>query len=523
MMSMPIDRADEGPLWAIFVETCNTFSGNVAIREGSQSLTYDGLASLARSLGAAVDSLLDHADRLVGLSVGRGLPILVCLLSVLSTGRGYVPVDPDYPAARRHYLYEDSGVRLVLTSEPQSRDSRILLPLPWGGGIWGTMLAPERPARLVREQTAYVIYTSGTTGSPKGCIVNQAHVVEMLGSVLGLYEFRATDVWSLFHSYSFDFSVWEMWGAIACGATMIGVPLQVAMDPVETLSLLGREGVTVVSQVPASWAHLLDAYSRGLTRLDRLRLVILGGEVVLETQTKRWFKCDLSRQATLLNLYGITEITVHATALALDAQNAVFDLGSPIGYPLGHVEISIRDANGRAVPDGDVGEIWVEGPSVCDGYLGQPALTRMRFQYTDRKRAYRSGDLARRGPAGALYYLGRVDNQLKIRGHRIEVAEVESALLRVAEVSEAVVVACNLNGTASLCAFVRVEPRNADRVSAASLRSALAHVLPRYARPTRYTFLDKVPLTANNKIDRARLERWFEASVDVKRKRQDSG
>ncbi len=281
-----------------------------------------------------------------------------------------------------------------------------------------------------------MIYTSGSTGTPKGVVVTHANVDRLFTATDPWFGFNSDDVWTLFHSYAFDFSVWELWGALRYGGRLVVLSFLESRDPEGFYRLLARERVTVLNQTPSAFRQLAraeEAVLGGAPPDLALRFVIFGGEALEPASLAPWIARHGDRQPRLINMYGITETTVHVTWRPLE--EADLAAGSRIGRPIPDLAVHLLDAFQRPVPLGVPGEIHVGGAGLAQGYLDRPALTAERFvpdpfSGAPGARLYRSGDLARRRPDGDLEYLGRVDQQVKLRGYRIELGEIESALAR---------------------------------------------------------------------------------------------
>ncbi|MDX6669349.1 MAG: hypothetical protein QOK04_2729, partial [Solirubrobacteraceae bacterium] len=357
---------------------------------------------------------------------------------------------------------------------------------------------------------AYVIYTSGSTGEPKGVMVTHHNVSRLFLTTRELFVFDASDAWPLLHSYAFDFSVWEMWGALAFGGRLVVVPSCVARSPEDLRELLAREDVTVLNQTPSAFYRFMEAErTRGDARLAALRLIVFGGEALDAARLRPWFDRYGNARPTLVNMYGITETTVHVTWRRVQRADCEPGRPSVIGRPLPDLRIYMTDEEGQLVPRGVAGELCVGGKGVARGYLHRDELTRARFA-EDRfapeadQRLYRSGDLARELEDGDLEYVGRMDRQVQIRGYRVELGEIESTLGSHSGVADAAVVAdADSGGDLSLTAYV--VPRTDGGVDEAELRELLHRRLPSYMGCARYCFLSDLPLTPHGKVDRTAL------------------
>ncbi|MFL6236491.1 MAG: amino acid adenylation domain-containing protein, partial [Thermoanaerobaculia bacterium] len=352
---------------------------------------------------------------------------------------------------------------------------------------------------------AYVIYTSGSTGRPKGVAVTHANVDRLFTATDPWFDFNAGDVWTLFHSYAFDFSVWEIWGALLHGGRLVVVPYWVSRSPEAFHELLAAERVTVLNQTPSAFRQLIWT-AEGKPADLPLRYVVFGGEALEPASLAPWI-ARYGERPRLINMYGITETTVHVTYRPVGEGDLA--AGSRIGVPIPDLAVHLLDPGLRPVPVGAPGEIHVGGAGLALGYLGRPDLTAERFlpdPFSCRPgaRLYRSGDLARRLPDGDLEYLGRADQQVKIRGFRIEPGEIEAALATQPGVREAVVLARSDRSVGSLADRRLVAYVTGD-TTADALRQALGERLPDYMIPAAFVFLEALPLTGNGKVDRRAL------------------
>ncbi|MFD4987447.1 amino acid adenylation domain-containing protein [Streptomyces sp. NPDC058374] len=497
-------------LHRLFEQTVRKGPDRVAVTAPDGRLSYAELNARADALAARLRTLGVGPEVPVVLFADRSTELLVGLLGILKAGGGYVPVDPDYPAERIELLLRESGARVVVTAaKAADRLPAVDCPVVVAGAPGTAGADAEAPAVSAGSDLAYVIHTSGSSGTPKGVAVEHRNVVRLFEQTAGPYGFGPDDVWTLFHSVSFDFSVWEIWGALLHGGRLVVVPAEVARSPREFRGLLASEGVTVLSQTPSAFRQLAAVDEEADGGLGGLRLVVFGGERLDPALLKPWFARHGERGPRLVNMYGITETTVHVTHRTLTAADADTDV-SPIGVPLGDLTVRLLDASGAEVPDGQPGEIHVSGPGVARGYLNRPELTAERFLEVDGERVYRTGDLALRSPEGELVYLGRLDAQLKVRGFRVEPGEVEAALTAHPDVARAVVVARDHGeGDVRLEAYLLAagtapEVGPAEAAALAAEVAALARrALPTHLRPSAYRLVPHIPLTPEGKTDRA--------------------
>ncbi|MDF5725812.1 MAG: amino acid adenylation domain-containing protein, partial [Rhizonema sp. PD37] len=353
---------------------------------------------------------------------------------------------------------------------------------------------------------AYVIYTSGSTGQPKGVAIEHKNVVRLFTATQSWYHFNANDVWTNFHSIAFDFSVWEIWGALFYGGRLIIVPYWISRSPQTFYELLCSERVTVLNQTPSAFGQLIGIEKFNDTPKElSLRLVIFGGEALELQSLKPWFEQHEDRHPQLVNMYGITETTVHVTYRPLII-NDLNNTGSMIGRPLPDLQMYILDDNLQPVPIGVKGQIYVGGDGLARGYLNRQQLSLERFiphPFNEgvEKRLYKTGDLARYLPTGEIEYLGRIDNQVKIRGFRIELGEIEAVLSSHPQVQQTVVIA-STDTFKRLIAYVVCEE---ETLNTNQIREFLQQQVPAYMVPSAFVILDTLPLTPNGKIDRIAL------------------
>ncbi|MEU9083716.1 amino acid adenylation domain-containing protein [Streptomyces sp. NPDC048357] len=491
-----------------------------AVTSGETRLDYRQLNERANRLARLLLSRGLGPGRLAALALPRGADLVTALLAVLKTGAAYLPLDPQYPVDRLRFTLDDAAPALVLCDAGGADRVRgaadlLLLDDPAVtaelNGLPGTDLsAEERPPGAGPQSLAYVIYTSGSTGRPKGVAVTHHNVLRLFQRTDHWFGFGPEDVWTLFHSYAFDFSVWEIWGPLLHGGRLVVVPFDTSRSPADFLRLLVRERVTVLNQTPSAFYQLVAAERErpDLSGRLALRYVVFGGEALETHRLEDWYARHGDHAPRLVNMYGITETTVHVTYAALDRETVRAARGSVIGEPIPDLDVYVLDRELRPVPEGATGEIYVAGPGLARGYLGRPGLTAERFVAdpfgAPGSRMYRTGDLACVLDDGSLYHLGRADGQVKIRGFRIEPGEIEAAFERHPEVGQAaVVVREDRPGDKRLVAYV--VPAAGARPDAAGLRRHAARILPAHMVPSAVALLDALPLTANGKLDQRAL------------------
>ena len=482
----------------------------IALVFEDQKITYQELNDRANQLAHYLQSLGVVANQLVGLCVERSIDTIVGILGILKAGGAYLPIDPSNPAERSEYILKDAQIQALVTQSLLQNNlascSRIVcLDTDLQQIETYSDLNPDRIGQP--DDLAYVIYTSGSTGQPKGVLVTHQNVARLFTATEDWYHFNERDVWTLFHSFAFDFSVWEIWGALLYGGKLVIVPYFVSRDPTAFYQLLAAEQVTILNQTPSAFYQLskVDEHLH-LSHQLNLRLIILGGEALNLPSLEQWFDRHGDTIPQLVNMYGITETTVHVTYQPLT--RADLDTGSLIGRPIPDLQVYILDAHLQPVPIGTSGEMYVGGAGVSQGYLRREELTRERFipdpfSQDPQARLYKTGDLARYLTDGNLEYIGRIDNQVKIRGFRIELGEIEAVLSQHPDITEnAVIVREDLPGDKRLVAYLVIQNQQLTNYK---LQEFLAKHLPTYMIPAMFAIVPTLPLTVNGKVDRRAL------------------
>ena len=506
-----------GCIHSLFESQAATTPNNTALTLGDQQLTYRELNDQSNQLAHFLLKQGVRPGILVGICVDRTLELVVGLLAILKAGGAYVPIDPQYPHERQEFMLKDSASPLLLTYRANAQDFTPANTQVVYLDEIGQQLSQQPNTNLHQiiepHDLAYVIYTSGSTGTPKGALISHHNVIRLFQSTQAWFQFDASDVWTLFHSCAFDFSVWELWGALFFGGRLVVVPFGLSRTPTSFYQLLRDQKVTVLNQTPSAFRQLVkvDESSIADTSLS-LRLVIFGGEALDFKSLKPWFDRHGDTHPQLVNMYGITETTVHVTYRPIIATD--LSASSVIGVPIPDLQVYLLDEAQQQVPTGSIGEIYVGGAGVGRGYLNRPELTAQKFvpdpfNPNSQHRLYRSGDLGRYLPNGDLEYLGRIDTQVKIRGFRIELGEISAAIDRHPGVRESVVIASdvmasdNISSEKILLAYV--VKRLGQEVPLHELRQKLREQLPEYMIPATFTFIDAIPMTVNGKLDVAAL------------------
>ncbi|MEO1335573.1 MAG: amino acid adenylation domain-containing protein, partial [Myxococcota bacterium] len=463
------------------------------------------MANEAHRLAHSLQSRgIGRGDR-VGICLEQTARVPMAILAVLEAGAAYVPLDPSHPDGRLTYVASHAGLRLIITEAGLMTRAATFGPsqlcLDRDRASIDAMPASALELDGDRGQLAYVIYTSGSTGRPKGVQVSHDNVLRLFAGSREHFTFDDRDVWAMFHSYAFDFSVWEMWGALLHGGRLLMVPRAVSKLPEEWHALAHAHGVTVMNQTPSAFQQFIAADQQAAHAVSSLRYIILGGEEFNPSMLRPWATKHGLADPVVVNMYGITETTVHVTFRAIE-QSDIDAGGSPIGEALEHLELHVLDAGLTPVADGTVGELYVTGAGLAWGYLGQPGLTAERFlpnPFAARpgERMYRTGDQGRWQADGDILYEGRIDRQVQLRGFRVELGEIERRLREHEGVTQAVVIVHGDDENKRLVAYLCGE----NDLDGMAVRAFAAQTLPSYMVPSAWARVDTIPLTTNGKID----------------------
>ncbi|MET4050127.1 amino acid adenylation domain-containing protein/non-ribosomal peptide synthase protein (TIGR01720 family), partial [Rhodococcus sp. UYP5] len=507
-------------LTARFESAVRRFPDSTAVVDGEAEYSYAQLDARANQLARHLISVGVGPEALVAVAMPRTAELIVVLLAVLKAGGGYLPVDVTYPADRLAFMLDDARPVCVVSttrdveSVPADSLATVLIDdTATVATVDSLSTAPltsrDRVGDARPDSVAYVIYTSGSTGRPKGVQVTHATVATLFENTIGKFGFDESDVWTMFHSYAFDFSVWELWGPLLYGGKLVVVDYYTARSPELFRELLVAEQVTVLNQTPTAFYQFAEADRTAPTDSDALalRYVIFGGEALDLGQLGRWYDRHADDSPTLVNMYGITETTVHVTYLPLDEEFAASASASVIGQAIPGLTVSVRDRRLGLVPPGVTGEMYVSGAQLSRGYLGRTALTSTRFvadpDSSAGTRMYRTGDTARWNRAGQLEYLGRSDMQIQLHGFRIELGEIEAALSSYDGVAQSVVSVRDDGAGDRLVGYV--VPEAGRTVDTSSILEFVSGTLTSYMVPAAVIVLDALPLTANGKLDRRAL------------------
>lgn len=489
----------------LFNEQVERYPDNIAVEFNNEALTYHQLNEKSNQLAHYLRAKGVDKETLVPICLNRSLEMVIGALGVLKAGGAYVPIDPEYPTDRILYTIQDTRASIVISESntplatvPIENTKTILLDQEQVLICEQSTSGPEMT--ITPENLCYIIYTSGSTGRPKGVMIEHRNVIRLFFNKSPLFDFDETDIWTMFHSFCFDFSVWEMYGALFFGGKVIIVPKQTTQDSSTYGDLLAQKGVTVLNQTPSAF-YLLQNYILSNESDLNIRYIIFGGEALNPSKLKQWKKAY--PKSKLINMYGITETTVHVTYQEINHEHCKSSK-SVIGKPIPTLYTYVLDENRKQVPFGIEGELYVGGAGLARGYLNMSELTADRFisdpfSRDPAARLYRTGDLAKMLEDNELEYLGRIDDQVKIRGFRIELAEIESVLVEIPDIKQAIVLASNdQTGNKRLVGYL-VSDKPLENTT---IINHLASKLPDYMIPKMFIPIDKIPLTSNGKVDK---------------------
>lgn len=507
---------ENNSIQSLFEKQVKKYPDKQALVFEGESLTYKELNESANHLAHFLRQKGVTNNTIIGLLLEPSAEMIIAILAILKAGGTYLPIDPLYPQKRIEHILTDSMVKYILLEDDElcgKFSGRKIYNLRTIALEEESTANPENFTR--KEDGAYIIYTSGTTGVPKGVLITHHNVIRLFYNNSPVYDFNEKDRWILCHSYCFDFSVWEIFGALLWGGTIVVIPNNVKKDTRALLSVLHKEKITVLNQTPSAFINIQAEILRYKDDFPVvLRYVIFGGEN-LKPYNLKAFK-EQYPQTRIINMYGITEITVHATFKEIGEKEIEGNI-SNIGKPLVTLNMYLFDKYMKLVPPGVPGEIYVGGEGVSPGYLNKPQLTAERFilnPYKKNEIIYKSGDLAFMDTKGEIIYIGRNDKQVQIRGFRVEIGEIESCLLKIKGIENAFIVPIkNERGFDLLAAYLKTS----KEFSLEDITSCLKKELPDYMVPVLFYKIHRIPLTSSNKIDVRELERsgeLFESKVD---------
>ena len=504
-----VDYPHDKTIVDLFEEQVEKTPDNIAVVFEDQKLTYRELNEKANQLARfLINNNIKHGD-VIALRIDKSLEMIIGILAIIKSGACYLPMNLAYPEDRVKYMLEDSNCKILLTSQKSNNISfnitSINIDLDNNNIYCGNM--DNINIKLSPTDLLYIIYTSGSTGNPKGAMLCHKNIVRLMKNDNYLFDFSENDIWTMFHSVAFDFSVWEMYGALLYGGKLILVSDNIAKDPKLFLDLLRKEKVTILNQTPSYFYNLQDVECSFDTNNLHIRYIIFGGEALNPSLIKPWNNKYPNTQ--LINMYGITETTVHVTFKKLSKKELNLP-SSNIGKPIPTLKVYVLDKNLKIQPYNASGQLCVAGDGLCLGYLNRPDLNSTKFinnPYIKDEIIYLSGDNASLSPNGDLFYEGRIDNQFKLRGFRIELDEIESKILSHPSISKCIVLPKKIdNKDTQLIAYIVCK----KDVSTSEIKNHIYGLLPTYMIPSHFVKLDSIPLTTNGKTDRKKL-----LSIDI--------
>lgn len=495
----PKDKA----VYNIFEEQVEKTPNRIAVSINNEQITYKELNSRANKLANYLVKKGVSTDVPVGIRINKSIEMIIGILAIIKAGGCYLPINLSYPEERVSFMLKDSKAKLLLTNN-KSNDLKLEIDtINLDDSTIYEQDDKNLPIKNNLDDLLYIIYTSGSTGVPKGAMLTHRNVIRLMKNDKFLFDFNENDVWTMFHSVAFDFSVWEMYGALLYGGRLVLVPEDTAKSPKQFLELLRNEQVTVLNQTPTFFYNLLEQEMKNEDNKLKVRYIIFGGEALKPNLIKSWK--DKYPFTKLINMYGITETTVHVTFKELSKED-LLSSKSNIGVPIPTLKTYILDKKHRLLPIGVEGEICVAGDGVCRGYLNRPELNNEKFiqnPFNKNERLYCSADSAILKEDGNLYYKGRIDNQVKIRGFRVELGEIETKLLRHPKISKCVVLAKKDSDKDShLVAYIVCN----QEVRIDELKEYMKDLVPTYMIPNYFVKLKDIPINSNGKADRKALE-----------------
>lgn len=495
-MQYEVQEESSETIVSLFEEKVNLYPQHIAVEIGDYGISYKDLNTMAEKIATTISNNIGMQKGIVAVYCERSIFMIASIIGVLKSGNAYLPIDVNYPLERVSFMLEDSDAKAIITNAllPEELDFR-------GSIITENDLESTKVSKITNvidtKDVAYVIYTSGTTGLPKGCAIEHRNVVSLIKNSQHHFCFSENDVWTMFHSVCFDFSVWEIFGALLSGGKVLIIPTQMSKDPETFCKYISCCGVTILNQTPTAFGSLANVALKCDIDMNKLRYVIFGGEVLNPCQLKDWR--NRYSHIKLINMYGITETTVHVTYKEL-TDTELADSRSNIGKPLTGAYIYLLDSKMRKCPRGAIGEIYVGGSGVGRGYINREGLTARSFiddPFISGRKLYKSGDLAKELSTGDYIYYGRADRQVKLRGHRIELMEIENVLLDYSLINECTVIFHRENTDSYIAAYCVSNVK----LSQSELRKYMKKYLPDYMIPSYILQIDAIPRTINGKVD----------------------
>ncbi len=481
-----------------FEKTTCEHGHKVAVKVGRSSITYTELNKRVNQLAFLMHNEGIKRNDVVGIIAERSIETIICILATLKAGGSYLPINPDLPIERIDFMLNDSNAKLLLRSDSENIHQKYKTKtIKTSDERLAEMPISNINIDINLHDGAYIIYTSGTTGLPKGVLINHENVLRLLFNDQFQFDFTHRDIWTLFHSFGFDFSVWEMYGALLRGGELVIIRKTESQDTKTFTQIVNKECVTVLNQTPTAFYNLSNECVNSGVRLETIRYVIFGGEELKPKKLSYWHQNYPGTK--LINMYGITETTVHVTYKKIEKEEIDSNI-SNIGKAIPTMSLYVMNEIMQLQPFFVPGELYVGGRGVAMGYINREDLNREKFvinPYYNSEKLYKSGDIGRLLPNGDVLFLGRKDKQVQIRGFRIEIGEIEDRLLSHSEISEVIVIEKDINTDKHLIAYFTSK----TQISPEQLRNYLLSFLPDYMIPSYFIQLSNFPMTVNGKID----------------------
>lgn len=485
----------------LFEDVVDKYPSKIALKFENNEITYEELDRKSNIIANFIKNRNIRKEK-IGILCEKNIECIAIIIGIIKSGNAYVPINIDYPEERIKYIINDLKPKLVITNNSMNDDYKYIKNCTNIEYIYEQEKNSSRLNIDIKQQDPlYVIYTSGTTGKPKGAIITHRNLIRLLFNSKIQFDFNENDIWTMFHSYCFDFSVWEMYGALLYGGKLILVPELRARDPRAYLRLLKEENVSVLNQTPSYFYKLIEELEKEESNLS-VRIIVFGGEALDIKKTEKFYK--IYPHVKLINMYGITETTVHVTYKEIQEKDFECNC-SNIGKPIPTLRVILLDKNKNLQLIGVPGEIYVIGEGVCKGYVNNEKLTSERFLYDKENNTYmyKSGDLAKILPNGELAYVGRNDEQVKIRGFRIELGEIENAIRAVEHTIRELVVTTRKDEDGNQ--FIIAYYTGDFTISMTEIKKKMMTLLPEYMIPAYIVKVNSIPITVNGKTDRKKL------------------
>ncbi|QWH64186.1 amino acid adenylation domain-containing protein (plasmid) [Bacillus mycoides] len=515
----PADYNVSETLDQLIDERANENPSGIAITMGKQSLTYQELQLQSNQVAQALLKKGLKKQERVSILMHRSMDAIVSMIGVLKAGGTYVPIDPDFPMDRIHFILQDSGSTHIITNHKTN--------LPHISSNTSIIMYETLSKQIVTEQlqskhatydAAYIIYTSGSTGNPKGVLISHQSVLQFIHSLQGEYGFQEQQAHLQFASFIFDASVWEIYGSLLTGGKL-HLLSDIERKSIDHFIAVIHEQKIQFCLLPTVFFHTLtQASAQQLKQLTTLQYVFVGGETLLPEMVRNW-QAKVGLDIPIVNAYGPTEITVCATTYPVTQPLHAKQTHIPIGKPLSHTNIYVLNENGKLCPPYVPGEIYIGGNSLATKYINQPEKTKETFVQiyipnASERKVYKSGDQGRLTYDGQIEFLGRIDKQVKIRGYRIELEEIEERLLQHPSIQQVVVMVCqNENEPPKLIAFYKELENSNVNINTRDLQEFLSKTLPNFMIPDATQHVDSFPVTSSGKIDQKALLAVFNATL----------